>query len=968
VPRRVTSPEFVGRGPELTALLDAVDSASDSRFCAVFVAGESGVGKSRLLHELEHEAETRGARVLAGECIALAEGGLPYAPIRSALRGLERDGDAQSSDELARLLPELGAAGSQARLFELLLTLLIRLAAEAPLVLMIEDVHWADRSTLDLLAFLLANARREPLLLVCSFRTDELDRRHPLRAFLAQHERPPAVQSIELHPFTPPELEAQLRGILGTAPDPELVERLHSRSEGNAFFTEELLAASRDGTQLPASLREALMLRIDALPETTQHVLRVAATHGRVVTHRLLAAASGLAEDALHDALLHAVSNHVLVRRDGATYAFRHALFAEALEFELLAGERMRLHLALAEAIQRDPTTVDRDGRAAAELCGHWLGAHRDPEALAAAVQAGIEAERVYAFAEASGHFRRALELWPRVGDAEQRAGMDAVALHLRAAEAAHLGGDEAAIPLVETAIDMVDPQADPYRAAVLRERLGHYVWMFLGDNDGAQRAYEAAVDLLPPDEPRPELARTLATLGQLLMLRGRTAESMVRCEQAIAIARQTGARREEALALNALGGNLGFRGERRAGIEHLRESLRIAGEAGDLDNVGRGYVNLSEMLEQDTQYEEAARLALEGARHTSELGMRDLHRLLVGEAATRLFKLGRLAEAAEQTHEALGLRPSLGRLDQCAARARVEIQRGRLAAAEPFLRGAEEAMPYAPATWLEPLASARVEFELLRGDPEEARRLAELPLQASDEHEYVAFTARLHALAARAGAMLAERARAAGDEAAADAAAVRARGMVDRIDGLLDPGRWQGTPPPEAVVHREACAAEAARAAGAAAPSDWAAVAERWAGLGLPLEEAYARLREAELHLLGADRALAEAAVAEGRRIAGACEAGWLNEQLDALARRGRLSPPEGSVVRDRAQDVSLTERELAVLELVAIGMTNREIGEQLFMATKTASVHVSRILSKLGVSSRVEAATAAQRLGLVP
>jgi DNA-binding CsgD family transcriptional regulator/tetratricopeptide (TPR) repeat protein len=992
VPRRVSSPELIGRGPELTALVDALAGAADGRFAAVFVAGESGVGKSRLLHELERKAEARGMRTMAGECVTLAEGELPYAPIRSALRRLCAELDPQSFDELigpgraelARLLPQLRDPGepvpsgppdleplARARLFEFLLALLARLGDRTPVVLVIEDLHWADHSTLDFLGFLIANARRERLLLIGSYRTDELHRRHPLRAFLAQHERPPAVR-LELRPFIPEELAAQLHAILDAAPEPAFVERLHERTEGNAFFTEELLAASREGTKLPASLREALLLRIEALPAATQHVLGLAAVHGRLVTHRLLAAAADLPEEELHDALRHAVNHHVLVRPDVARYAFRHALFAEALESDLLAGERMRLHLALARAIEQDPTVVEADGHAAAELCAHWLGAHRIPEALEAAVRAGDEAEQIYAFAEAGGHFERALELWERVDDAEQRAGMDAGALYARAAEAAHLGDDgPAAIRLVRGAIERVDPRADPYRAALLRERLGHYFWLFSGDDDAAQSAYQEAVELLPADEPRRERARVLAALGELLAMRGRTAESLERCEQAIAIARQTGGQTEEAHALDALGASLGLLGRRSEGIEHLRESLRMSDELGDLDLLTRAYVNLGEILDQDGRVEEAAELALAGAWRAGEVGMRDVRLLLEGEAATRLLKLGRLDEADRLTRTALEPWPSLGKLNQCAARARIEIQRGRLGDARPLLRAAEEAMPYARATWIEPLASARVELELLRGRPEDARRLAEQALELGDGDEHVGFTARLHALGARAGALLAQRARAAGDEPGADAAAARARELVDRIDRLVDPKRWRGAPPPEALAHRAACAAEAARAAGTDAAASWAALAERWALLALRLEEAYARLREAECHLLDGQRALAEDAVTAGRHIASECGAAWLEQDLDALARRGRLSSPreaEAGAPEDPARRLELTERELAVLELVALGMTNREIGEQLFMATKTASVHVSRIFTKLGVSSRVEAAIAAQRLGLVP
>jgi len=854
------------------------------------------------------------------------------------------------------------------------LGLLTRLGDETPVVLAIEDIHWADRSTLDFLAFLIGNARRERLALVCSYRTDELHRGHRLSSFLAQHERPPAVERVDLNRFTRNELTTQLHGILGEAPEPALVDRLYERSGGNAFFTEELLAASGEGTELPASLRDALMLRIEMLPQQAHDVLRVAAAHGRVVTHRLLAAASELPEPELHGALREAVAHQVLVRRDLETYAFRHALFAEALESDLLPGERASLHFALARAVEDDPTLVSRDGRAAAELSGHWLGAHRLPEALAAAVRAGMEAEEIYAYAEAGHHYQHALDLWDRVDDAAERTGMDQGDLYARAAEAADLGGDgEAALRLIRAAIDNADAPGDRYRAALFRERLGRYLFGVAGDTEGAQAAFEEAVDFLPPEEPRRELALLLAALGQVLMLRGRTAESVERCEQAIAVAREAGARVEEGHALNTLGVNLGDLGDRTTAIEYLRESLRITDELADLDGLARAYLNLSEMVDQDGRLEESVRLALSGATRAGELGMRERKLLLEAEAATRLFSLGRLDEADGLTETALELRPGLAMLDQCAERAQVAVHRGRVTDAERLIRAAETATQYVPgSTWVEPLASTRVELELLRGRPEEARRLGEDSLEGAADGEKVVFTARLHVVTARAEAMLAERARAAGDEAAADKAAARAHALLDRIGRRLDAEHSRGTPPPETLAYREACSAEAARAAGAAAASDWAAVAECWARLRMRLEEAYARLREAECHLLEGERKLAEESLAAGLRIANDCGAAWLKEQLEALARRGRLSLPgtgaiDGPVADETVERLGLTERELAVLELVARGRTNREIGEELFMAEKTASVHVSRILAKLDVSSRVEAATAAQRLGIV-
>src|SRR5215211_1551765 len=882
VRQRVSSPEFVGRRPELAAMVRALEDAAGGEFAALFVAGESGVGKSRLLRELTSTAESRGARVLGGDCVSYSEGEFPYAPVRSALRGLVRELDPEmldellgpGRDELARLLPELGAPRpaapaewvtsepvAQAALFERVAGVLVRLAEDAPLVLAIEDVHWADRSTLDFLSFLITDSRRERLLLVCSYRTDALHPGHPLRAFVAQHDSRSAVERIELSAFMLEELSDQLRGILGASPEPALVRRLYERTEGNPFFTEELLAASADGNELPASLRDALLLRVEVLPERAQQVLRMAAAHGRVVPHRLLAAACELPEWELHDALREALVHHLLIRHDAESYAFRHALLQETVESDLLPGERARLHLALARAIQEDSTLVSSDGRAAAELCGHWLGAQRLPEALAAAVRAGIEAEEVYAFAEASRHFQRALGLWPRVDRPEERAGLDEAEVYTRAADGALVSGDgPEAIRLMRNAIERRDTRTDPFEAALLRERLARYLFMGAGDTEGAQRALEEAVDLLPSDEPRRELARVLATLAAILMLRGRTLESMELCEQAIGVARQAEADAAEAHALNSQGVNLAALGDRSTAARYLRQSLRMSDELADPYGLFRAYLNLSDVIDMDGRIEESADLALAGAARARGFGMTSRALALEGRAAARLFKLGRIDEADRLTERAAELPISLAKLHHCAARAQLEVHRGRAADAEALVRAAEEATPSVSwANWMEPLASARIELELLRGRPQEARRLGEQTLVLAAEQEQVFYTARLHALIARADAVIAERGRAAGDEVAAAEASERAQATVDRMAHLLQPDAWRVSPPAETLAYQKMCAAEALRAAGTATAPDWVAVAGAWGELGMPLEEAYAHLREAECLLLTGERKLAE-------------------------------------------------------------------------------------------------------------
>jgi predicted ATPase len=290
----------------------------------------------------------------------------------------------------------------------------------------VEDLHWADRSTRDFLSFLIHNARGDRVLLLCTYRSDELHRRRPLRSFLVEHVRVAGVQTLELRPFSRSDAEAQLAGIIGAAPGVGLAERIFERSEGNAFFAEELLAAAEVGdASLPVTVRDALIVRIERLSEPTQAMLRVMAACGRRAQQALIAVAAQRAESDLDESLREAVAAQVLTEDAGSgTLAFRHALLREAVYADLLPGERARLHLALAEAMSADPRLAEPAGNAAAELAFHWRAANRPGAALVASIEAGTQAEASYASAEASGHFERALELWDAVEDPEQRAGM----------------------------------------------------------------------------------------------------------------------------------------------------------------------------------------------------------------------------------------------------------------------------------------------------------------------------------------------------------------------------------------------------------------------------------------------------------------------------------------------------------------------------------------------------------------
>jgi DNA-binding CsgD family transcriptional regulator/tetratricopeptide (TPR) repeat protein len=994
VATRVSSPDFVGRAAELGRLEAALDRAERGVAAAVFVAGESGVGKTRLLRELERVAVARGVRVLRGDCLAFGADGLPYAPIAAALRGLARDVEPDvfaelvgpSGGDLARLLPELSATRSpdepgegmsatgeaigQARLFGLLRGLLDRLAEESPVLFAVEDIHWADRSTLEFLSSLVRGLRDERLLLVCTYRSDELHRQHPLRPFLAEEERRAVVERLEVGAFSPPELAEQVAGILGDAPEPALVARLHARSEGNAFFAEELLAASDAAAgPLPSSLRDVLILRLEALPDGARGVLRVAAAAGRRSGHRLLAAVAGLPEPALVEALREAVAQHVLVQ-DADGYAFRHALLQEAAYADLLPGERTALHLALAEALRDDPSLAD--GTAAAELALHWSAAHRMPEALAAYVSAGLEAEQVFAFVEAAQHFERALEIWDLVDDAAERAQLDLPSVVTHAAHNTHISGEHhRAVTLGRMAIDLADRADDVVASALARERLGRYLWI-AGDSDGALAAYREAVHMLPPDPPTPALARVLAAEAQILMLRAPGEQTRAACERAVEVARAVGAGAFEGHALNSLGVTRFGVGDFAGGEAALREAKRIAEEVADHDGIWRAYTNLSECLDEQGRLEEAAALALEGAATADGLGMRTYAHFLQGEASWRLTRLGRLDETAAIVERVLAEGPKgVAAVVLHDNAAHLAMRRGRLeSAAEHFECARELLGGTSDSMWIGNQAAGRAETALWAADPERAWQIASGALDFVPKDQYAHFTTRLHATALRAAADRAERAQSLGDEERAAEARRDARAIYDSLHALLAPERWHGAPGPEPDAFDALSGAELSRAEGRPDPDAWAAAAERFAALQEPFELGYARWREAEALIAGGgDRAPAAAALREAAELAGSLGAPLLRAEVEGLARRARVpldGAPPAPAEDSEVGRLGLTERELTVLSLVAEGHTNREIGESLFISEKTASVHVSRILAKLGVRSRVEAATSAHRLGL--
>ena len=1017
----LSSATFVGRTEELARLAAAADRAAAGTPTAVVVGGEAGVGKTRLVGELVASARQAGATVLVGGCVELGGEGLPFAPLIEALRGFVRDLDepelaqlvpGRTRVELARLLPELGPGGpgsagaadgrlwtagstrspgpvgsptggpgaglgsEQGRLFELLLVLLERLGSERPAVLVVEDLHWADRSTRDLLAFLVRNLRHGRLLLVMTYRSDELHRRHPLRPLLAELDRGRRAERLELARFGRDEVAAQLAGILGAPAPPELTERIHARSDGNAFFVEELAATAAAGAdgELPPSLRDTLLARIELLAEPTQQVLGTVAVGAAAVADPLLAEVAGLPDADLLVGLREAVSAHVLLVDAGdGTYGFRHALVKEAVYAELLPGERTRLHARFATALAgRDAVG---DPGPAAELAWHWYAAHDLERALPAAVEAGRAAERAYAYAEAQRQFERALELWDRVPGAT--AGLDKAELLARAGEAAaNAGAADRAVALVRGALAEVDPGRDPLLAGQLTERLGFH--LRIAGRPGAMEAYQEAIGLVPPG-PTVERARVLAGLGQALMLRARFAEAIATCEEAIRVARAAGSPAVETHALCSLGTAMARIEDPDDGLAALGEARRLAAELGLAKDEARACVNLSDLLNDLGRLEEAVAVAMEGIEVASAAGLRRTFGVfLAGNAAAALYNQGRWDETAELTTAYLELgddedlntvtlRQSMAMLD--AGRGHFESALGHVRAARRLAGDEFIAVQYPPN-----LAAAEAEAAAWRGRLEEAAAavaggLAALQGPLVDLRACMLLAIGLRVEGERAGLATARH----DHQTLADARLV--------ADELV---QWaRGTFAGSRVAWRRAvlatCEAEWARVQGEPDPERWLAAVAAWEESGHPYPLAVARWRAAEALLARrGDRALAAELLRRSHATASGLGAEPLRSELERLARLGRVDlrpqDPAGAPAAPPSEPtdaagsaLGLTARELEVLTLVAEGRSNRQVAEALFISAKTASVHVSNILAKLGVASRVEAAAVAHRHGLL-
>jgi len=988
VANETASTPLVGRAEEMRRLTDLVGLGTHEIGGHVLLGGDAGVGKSRLIAELSAEVQRAGWRVLVGHCLDFGESALPYLAFSEAFGRLavEETGVAtalvESSPAIARLLPShrMLADGTEqeeptepAALFDAVSSALADLGRQAPLLLVIEDVHWADRSTRELLSFLFTRQVGTPVAVVASYRSDDLHRSHPLRTTLSEWGRLATVSRMQLGPLDDHQMRA-LISALHPEPLSELeVRHVIDRAEGNPFYIEELLAATESGGgQLPADLADLVLVRLDQLDAESRLAVRAVSVVGRRAPHDLLARGSGLEEHALERALRAAVEANVLVPVGDDSYAFRHALVAEAVYQDLLPGERTRLHAAYAKAL----AAGDVRGTAA-ELARHARASHDLVTAATASIRAGDEAMSVGGPDEAANHYELALEL---VADRDVSAAVavadtrfDQIGLAVRASAAAAAAGHLfRAIALAEDQLRALPPEA----AALDRVRLLHALvstGLVTDSNLDLLALTTEAVQLLPSDAPSALKAQVLAVHARANADRARHDDAVRWAREAFSIADDLGLVAVAADAATTLA-NLDHRaGDPNEAEEALvkavakaRSAREVTAELRGLFNLGVLYYEQGELDKALGAYNETWQRAKATGRPWAPYGF-DARALtaivahVVGDWATACdivdFRHESPPPQAEAVLTTVSLQVAAGRGDSSALETLPRLRPwwnrdGFLAiiccgACIDLLGDSgdhvgatalhDDGVAAIAALWKSPNFQARIRLNAL-------------------------LLGQMASIAAHRGVV--ERAEICrrGDQLVATTMEVAESGLANR--------RRRG---PEGTAWLERVGAEHARLrwlTGVDPLSEddlvgrWRAAVAAFEQFGHVFETARSRARLAAVLQAAGRSTEAAGEISQAHGVATRLGARPLLAELRSLG----IAVKQPAAQAPTRRDLPLTARESEVLTLVAEGRSNREIALQLFISSKTASVHVSNILAKLDASGRTEAVAIARRKGLLP
>ncbi|GAA2638158.1 helix-turn-helix transcriptional regulator [Paractinoplanes durhamensis] len=921
---------LVGRTDTLAGVQSDLRNVGPGGTAAVFVTGESGVGKSRLLRETARAMSAAGVAVLSGTCLDIGDAS-PLHPVLQALR--QANSPAQqptSADDPGALLDRVSRD-------------LRELAGDRHLLLVLDDLQWADRSTRQLLLYLLAGLGGVRLSVLAAVRAEALHGAHPLRRVLAELRRLRSVKVVDLSPLDREQTLELVNAIAGGGIEPEDSDRVFKRSGGNPFVVEELARDLRDGRiELSDTLREIFLSRVDELPPKAHSVVHAVAAGVEPVEHVVLARVTKLGEDELIEAI-HAAVAHRFVASSPEGYRLRHRLVAEVLEAEVLPAQAASLHRRYAEAMEAGGV-VDH-----ARLAHHWQKAGEPARALPSVVAAARSAEKLYGFTEAHRYWSLALDL--TTDDVPER-----TELLAHAAESAHLCGEHqrALTRLAELAA-----RPDAPGRCELHLRRARYL-AAAGRSATAEVEYELA--LQAPDCTPRQRASAAAYLAELLVHLGRYGDAYDRASEALDQAAENGTTADLVRASAALGYSSAFREDPDAGLAVIRQAVEIAERSGHPDDLGVAYLHLAELLTGPlNKVEEGVLVARRGAERLASLGVgRSYQTRLLAIAGNGLFRVGQWAEADQVLEAAMRHRPSgADAVELLLARCRLWVGFGDVDAAVRDLDAVATLLAGGGARHVLPMLTLRSGLAMWQRQHAQARAAVQRGLTEtrSDDLMLLGILA-WHGLRAEAEAL--------SDGEQVDPGALRRLKTV--VERMVD-GVGNAATPVRGVIdgYIDLCNAEISRIEQRHDPEPWVRAAAAWDRRSQPYPAAYSRLRRAEAVLTRRTtrRATAVVALREAYTMAIAMGARPFTAEIVATAQRFRvaladdadtvpLNPP--SAVPDDELSI-LTQREREVLAAMAEGLTNREIGEKLFISERTVGVHVGHIFDKLQVRTRVQA-----------
>ena len=983
---------FVGRERERVLLGDLLLGLTTDRPGALLVHGEAGVGKTRLLEATVEEARDRGIEVLRGTCVHFTTSVVPYGALMLALRSWQADGGGALPDNFARLLaaadPNRQAeTAGPASMLTALDDVLRAICSDRPVLLVVDDLQWADNASLDFLAYVLAGLGRQRLGLLLAYRDEDRRGHDALDQWLGDTSRMPNVDQLFLERLDREDTERLVSTLIDRATTPELAGEVYARTRGNAYFTELLVRRLTPDGGLPADppddLADAVAARWRTLSVPARELTRLVALGGRPVDVDVLPQVVTPSAPWLGPTsplVAEGVTAGVLTLSRAGRVWFRHPLLADLLRVAPTRVDPRTVHAAYAAAIEdRIRRHGETPGLVAAAALHHHAAGDVDP-AFRWAVRAATEAERLSAWTVADDALERACSLWPDVSAEVQAESPGLLALLRRAARAARRSGaldrrlayldrarvcvDEASEPLLASTV-LIDWctsswDAAPHGRQTILPEVFHAVALTEGAPDSAERAValaELAIARVWNDVAEPGDDRG-----------GVVSPGWAASRAALEVAQRSGA--PEAMArAGCAAGIVEFYDEGSAALTHLQDAYAFAAEAGDALRMGSAAIYWTNYLQYQSRLADSVALFRRLSAEVLAAGDPVTSTFLAGAGAGVLLSLGDWDECRRLLRPALAAgRLTFGGATASTVMSSLALRTGDLRQAQAHVDRMLELVDESWVGW--PLDRPIVELQLARGDPRSA--LATL----RERYERVAWRDQqgdLHtALGASAAADLAQEARDRQDAAAEGEAlaaldemlgygAELARHPRAQIDDPVTHGSWGARLRAEVARCRR----------DADEPEAWEAAMLVNQESGFTWDEALCgwRLGQALLRGDGA-RSRANAPLRRAYALASGLGAAPLTREIQALARAADLNLQE--VVRPtlqagaRAASV-LSEREREVLAHVDAGRTNAEIARALFISEKTASVHISNILRKTGTHTRVEAAAWGRRTGAV-